>query len=306
MKPSPSRVRSGIGTLSRKLRTEAASLGQRLGWAAGEHDGAPAPSRSEILPPLRLLGVGHSHLIALAGALAGRVQQPGLQFRLIQMIDPAFEPSLEHGDAGVALNRALQARLRAEEAAEDAGVPFVFDCVSGNEYHFLGLVNHPRRFDFVLADAPELPLIPGAEIVPARLMRERMHRATEMARYILAGLRAATPLPIWHLQSPPPVPDADHIRQHPSVFGDAIAEHGVAPPALRWKLWRLQSETYRTACAEMGIGFVPVPEAALDADGFLRREGWNLDPTHANAWYGAHVLDQVEALGRAAQRRVPA
>ena len=284
---------SGFAGLSRTLRTEAASLGQRLGWAGGK------PDRRDAARPTRLLGVGHSHLSALAEALAGRTPRRDLQVRLIPMIDPCFEPNLEHVEAGPVLNRALQARLRAEEAAEDAGVPFVFDCVSGNEHHFLGLVNHDRPFDFVLQDAPDMPLVPGAEVIPAGLMRERMHHATELARFTLAGLRAATALPIWHVQSPPPIPDPAHIARHPSVFGDAVARHGVAPATLRLKLWRLQSEVYRTACAEVGIGFLPAPPAALDRDGFLSPAGWCSDPTHANAWYGALVLDQVEALSRA-------
>ena len=285
MTPFPLRVRSGLLGLRSKLR--AADLGRAWG----------NPAR-----PARLIGIGHSHLAALAEALAGRTPRRRPEIRLIPMIDPAFEPNLEHVEGGTALNRALQARLRAEEAAEDADVPFVFDCISGNEHHFLGLVNHARPFDFVLESAPDLPLAPGAEIIPARLMRERMHHAIGMARETLAGLRAATSLPIWHLQSPPPVPDPDHLRRHPSVFAAAIAEHGVSPAALRLKLWRLQSEAYSAACAGLGIGFVPVPPAALDRDGFLRPDGWNPDPTHASAWYGALALSQVEALARATHR----
>lgn len=286
-----------MDALSSKLRAEAASLSQRLGWEQGE---------SSTAQPVRALGIGHSHLTALAEALALRPARPGFEVRLIPMIDPAFEPNLEHVEAGTVLNRALQARLQAEAAAEDAAVPFVFDCVSGNEYHFLGLVNHARPFDFVLEDAPDLPLVPGAEIIPSGLMRARLNHAIGMARHTLAGLRAATTLPIWHIQSPPPVPDPDHIARHPSVFAGAIAERGVAPATLRLKLWRLQSDAYRAACAELGISFVPSPSAALDPDGFLRSAGWNPDPTHANAWYGALVLDQVEHLARTAQSAVPA
>ena len=287
----PPGVRSGLVD----LRAKAADLRQGLGQRLGRPWGSPARSA-------RLLGIGHSHLSALAEALAGRAPRRDLGFRLIPMIDPRFEPNLRHVEGGTALNQALQAYLRAEEAAGDADVPFVFDCVSGNEHHFLGLVNHVRPFDFVLADAPGLPLTQGAEIIPAELMRERMHHAIGMARHTLAGLRAATSLPIWHLQSPPPVPDPDHIRRHPSVFAAAVAEHGVGPATLRLKLWRLQSEAYRAACAELGIGFLPAPPVALDPDGFLRPAGWNPDPTHASAWYGALVLDQVEALFRATPR----
>ena len=49
---------SGFAGLSRTLRTEAASLGQRLGWAGGK------PDRRDAARPTRLLGVGF-HLVAL-------------------------------------------------------------------------------------------------------------------------------------------------------------------------------------------------------------------------------------------------
>jgi hypothetical protein len=47
---------------------------------------------------------------------------------------------------------------------------------------------------------------------------------------------------------------------------------------------------------ESSLGFLPVPSAALDPNGFMLEEGWHQDPTHANFWYGRHVLAQIEQI----------
>ena len=257
-----------------------------------------APSADFFTEPDRPAGalvVGHSHIIAMQGA-ADLLRDAGeaRHLRFIQLLDADHSPNVEPGPAGMTLASALRERLDTEIAA--AAGPALFQSISGNEYHFIGLVNHPRRFDFVLPSAPHLPIEPDAEIIPFDLMHAGLKNSMEYALVILACLRRVTKLPIWHIQSPPPVPSNAEIAAHPQQFGDAIASHGVAPPFLRLKLWRLQSEIYRNACVEHGISFMAVPEAALDADGFMRPEGWHQDPTHANYWYGRLVLDQIEDI----------
>jgi nicotinamidase-related amidase len=250
--------------------------------------------------PARPVGIGHSHLEALRDAWATR-DQPGTEHpagHFLQMLAPEYNPNLS---PDATLNPALRAALDEALSAKGA-TPVLFDCISGNEYHFIGLTNHPRPFDFALAARPDLPPQTGAEIIPAALMRATLHAHIAPALATMTALRRATDLPIWHVQSPPPLPDNDYIRQNASVFAAQIAEHGVAPASLRMKLWLLQSEIYRAHCEAIGIRFVPVPAAVCDAAGFLLRAGWVWDPAHSNAWYGAHVLDQLESLAAAARR----
>jgi hypothetical protein len=249
--------------------------------------------------PSRVLVLGHSHIIAMQGAadLLRDADEAGLaDFRFVQLLDNGLSPNVHFVPTGMELVPALKARLDAELADADATIPCVFDSISGNEYHFIGLVNHPRRFDFVLPSAPDLALEQGCEIIPSVLMKATLKASMEYALTILACLRKATDRPIWHIQSPPPVPDNDEIAAHPQQFADAIAEHGVAPPLVRLKLWRLQSEIYRETCEANGIGFLAVPPEAFDADGFMREAGWHGDPTHANYWYGRMVLEQMTQI----------
>ena len=161
------------------------------------------------------------------------------------------------------------------------------------------MVNHPRPFDFALRERPHLPLRPEAEIVPAGLVAAALARLMEGPANQLAALRRATTLPILYIGSPPPVPDNDFVARQETVFAEPIGKLGVAPPALRWKLWRLQSRLFAGLCAANGIDFLPPPPEALDALGFLRQEAWHADCVHANHWYGEHVLRQIEARAQA-------
>jgi hypothetical protein len=248
---------------------------------------------------LRLLAVGHSHLQALIEAqteriAAGRSNEESIQF--IQLLEPEYNPNVRSDNGRWVLKEALAERLQRDLAIRDNRAQSIVDCVAGNEYHFIGLANHPRPFDFVLPTAPHLPLQPNAEIIPTTLITQTMRHALQYALAVLTALREATSLPIWHVQSPPPVPSEAHIMAHPTHFKDALKQYGVAPAVLRWKLWRLQSEIYLEACESQGISFLPTPPAAMDQDGFLVESGWNPDPTHANKWYGDLVLSQIAAL----------
>ena len=51
---------------------------------------------------------------------------------------------------------------------------------------------------------------------------------------------------------------------------------------------------YAQKCVQLGINYIPVPERALSADGFLRPEHFGEDSTHANSAYGRVILDALE------------
>ena len=256
--------------------------------------------------PRRLVGVGHSHLQAMQEACQLRQQaDPGKppSVRFAQMLAPELSPTLLPDGS---LNPALLAAIQAATEGAAGSDPFLFDCVSGNEYHFIGLVNHPRRFDFVLPSHPELPLGKGVEIVPSDLMRQSLLAQVGYALAVLTALARSLPNRLWHVQSPPPLADNDYIRLHPTHFAAQIAEHGVSPASLRMKLWLLQSEIYRDHCRTLDFGFLPVPDAARDPAGFLDRRGWLPDPAHASNWYGELVVQQLDALANTIGQEAPA
>ena len=72
---------------------------------------------------------------------------------------------------------------------------------------------------------------------------------------------------------------------------DRIGELGVAPSHLRYKLWWLYCQLAKEYCEASSVTYVPIPEAMLDASGFIREEYWQTDPTHGNALFGKAVLE---------------
>jgi hypothetical protein len=72
-----------------------------------------------------------------------------------------------------------------------------------------------------------------------------------------------------------------------------VRKYGIAPPAFRYKLWRVQSLLLRELCSELGIEFVPASAEVQDPQGMLAKSFWVGDATHANASFGKMVLDAV-------------
>lgn len=105
----------------------------------------------------------------------------------------------------------------------------------------------------------------------------------------------------FHLMTPPPKESNDFIGSKISVYQNrSIANHGVAEPELRIRLWSIEMEVLSRICSEWGIVLVPPPHHSTTERGFLREEFYGTDATHANAAYGELVLQQLENLALAA------
>ena len=265
------------------------------------------PALSAVVTRSRpVVVIGHSHLQALADAQTNRNASVGADpaVMIVQMLQAEFNPNLVHVNGVNVLSEVLSNHV--QHAISLLGSDTVaLSCISGNEYHALALVNHARPFDFVYPAKPDLPLQDSAEIIPAGIVKETMRQAMEYGHALLSALRAATGVALYHVQSPPPIPSDAYIREHPVQFRDVVEAHGVAPAAFRWKMWRMQSDLYEQACRDLGITFLPNPPDVLDASGFLARDGWLPDPTHANSWFGERVLRQLDTI-RLTQGREPA
>jgi hypothetical protein len=253
--------------------------------------------------------VGDSHLGAVVNAYHVRVQQ-GRAPRVPTFVWLSQFERLLDRRRGDTLDRALLDAVR--KAAGGGGLGEWFgrrsrrgDCtmalaIAGNDHNVLGLLNHPRRFDFVLPTEPELPLLDDHEVVPAALIEGALARLVEYPIALTKALAHALPCRVVYLQSPPPIPSAEHIARHPDeMFRAELERRGVAPPSLRLKLWKLHSAVWRRACDEAGVPILPPPPEAVDAAGFLAARAWGRDATHGNEWYGDLVISQVEACARA-------
>lgn len=248
--------------------------------------------------PLRLLCLGQSHFGCVRDAAADaqdELAQAGVALTTLVMNQPHFEPhfnSAEDSGGPDALHPALQAEVLRLNAEADA----VYVSVGGTAHCVLGLLEHPRPFDFVLEGDPAVPLLPGREPLPGGVVRAALTHTSlfRHQRALRRFLPALLMRPIAHIESPPPPPDGPLLMANLGGYGRKMTSAGVAPAPLRRKLWRLHSQLVADDCAEAGIEFVGTPPAVHDAEGYLRAEALlHGNPTHANAWYGRHLIEQI-------------
>lgn len=245
---------------------------------------APPAQRAR---PLRIVAVGHSHLAAIMKGfrqLRAADSRTAPQATFIQLNSVEFRPPLQGGKLNSGITDAINA----------APGDVLISCVAGNAHNVLGLLNHPSPFDFVLPEEPDMPLEERAEILPFGLIERCLRETLEQTAFrIIAALLDTSHLPMAHLESPPPIPSGDYIRSVPdSKFSDQIEEFGVAPAALRYKLWRLHSALAERFCEERGVSYVRVPKEIQDANGMLVESCWG-NATHGNEAFGLALLQET-------------
>lgn len=231
---------------------------------------------------MKVFALGQSHLLALSNSVK-RSPPANVDIDFLLCNEPQFRPVVQDG----ALNSAILERL------QGAGADLHVSVLGGNDHCIVSMVNHPRRFDVVLPEAPDLFTDETAEVLPADLVTADLSRRIAPHVEALAAYRSHVPGRLVHVESPPPVPSEAHIRKHPGVFREMIDERGVSPALLRYKIWRLHSRLYAKACAELDVEFLPVPSEMQDDRGMMVERAWNPDPTHGNALYGSAVIAKL-------------
>jgi hypothetical protein len=158
--------------------------------------------------------------------------------------------------------------------------------------------NRDPKFDIILPNAPELPELSDAELIP---LAEIRHEIGNRIRLHLRGMEAlrnylSERIAIWSVAPPPPIECNDRLRELAPFAAAEISKHGVTDPVLRLKVYKLSNEIIAAKCAAIGMRFLPPPDDAMVGLGFLAPECIHHDAFHANARYGWHVLRQVERL----------
>lgn len=239
-----------------------------------------------------LLVIGQSHVAAFRAAAQLRREADPLapRTRVIHTREPRYAPETIETDGALRLAPPLAAAI-GEQIARHA--PRVVSATGGNAHAQLALIRHARPFDFRLSGEPSPPLDAGAELLTEGLVAATLARALapDLARL---RLLAALIGPVDQLESPPPVRDDAFIAAAADAYfrERGVAVRGVAGAGLRFRMWRLASRLVRAEAVALGGRFLPVPGAALDAEGFLRRE-LAADATHGNASYGALWIDEL-------------
>jgi hypothetical protein len=251
----------------------------------------------DLAATVHLLGFGHSHLTGIQFAHAAMLDagEPAPCTTFLQLRDDEF--SFHDYSAGRAARIAglVTTRVRAYIDDISPAAPLIFTHFSGNEYHQFCLVKNPRPFDFTLPDKPGLPLEAGYEIVPFRFIEQHMRNALATPQAEFTAILKQLQLPVIALCPPPPMPDNEYLANDQNPFITQIRAHGIGAPMLRLKFWLLQTRLMHDFYSENGVTFLPPPPHTLDANGFMRKEGWNPDAVHGSVWYGRQLLDMLTA-----------
>ena len=240
----------------------------------------------------KILIIGHSHVFALRRANKNMEIDGADSFEVdfLEMQNSRYSPNIV-GPAPLELNPSLQSDLVEISKNTD----FVVSCARGGEHNILGLLRHPKPFDFFLSESPDRSIEREASLIPEGLVSDRLRMTTKMLRIYLHKLRELIPskIPILQLESPPPIPSVNHIMKYKGAYSERMDELGISPKNLRYKLWRVYGNLVSEYCNECGVQYIKVPKLAQDSEGFLVEEAWNNDPTHGNEYYGKLALENL-------------
>lgn len=251
-----------------------------------------ASESTDSTPTVYVFGNSHVSCIGRALALDGQPPTSRIQVSNIN----------RHWDRLKSLRIPSLSQLVAELYREElggGGASLFVSLLGGNEHSVLGMVEEDRPFDFVLPGHEHLPMRSDGERLTFALVREAMQHRTEGAMKHLAPLRALLGEPMIHLEAPPPVADNDYAsRVMRGFFKSVRGSACIAPPMVRWKMWKLQCRLAREVAEKCGARYIPNPPEIFDRDGFLAREFWGNDATHGNADYGRLTIRRIDRIAR--------
>lgn len=190
-----------------------------------------------------------------------------------------------------------------DAAVELAKTIRVAVCWQGNQHALFMFLERP--FDFALASHPGLVVDQGVDLVPEMQLREVFQPSFSDLEIVLTRMLDTGGQRPMVLGTPPPKADNEAIRRgmrvHADFFSKLASDRGLdpekaqlAPPCLRLKLWLLLQQMTRETAERLAVEFWPVSASAMTEERYLRPEYWAEDATHANAAYGALMLDEYE------------
>lgn len=171
----------------------------------------------------------------------------------------------------------------------------------GNDHNGLFLFEAAPRFDLVREDTEWFD--PTAQLVPSAAVQKLFYAIPHLQECvpILQALDKVAGCRPFLAETPPPKGDDAALRQFmTSEFGAMAQARGIsvetAPlthPQTRLKLWRTMRDAYKALAADAGVEFLPLPAWVFDDVGFLKRDFWHTDATHANGAYAEGLLGHL-------------
>jgi hypothetical protein len=175
----------------------------------------------------------------------------------------------------------------------------------GNQHFSNFLLARMPLFDFVDPMDPGHELYSGAVVVPRRMVKALPILMPGGLRGLILRLRAGGCRYVIVTGTPPVREDfgdeMDNIRKNElwrasaTKLGVDIATCGFTPAPIMQRLWGVLQEMLADVARETGTRFLPVPNEAIDVNGYLEAKyrGPLANFTHANDAYGRLMLEHI-------------
>ncbi|WP_139825340.1 hypothetical protein [Mycobacterium conspicuum] len=238
----------------------------------------------------RLILAGESHLAALVG---GQIFSGPLEL----ITGPRGDGTLFLAGGAWPRDMAYWDTLGDLGIGADVGIIW-----GGNEHNILYFFEAETPFDFLSAHVRIMN--PSAEIMSRAAIRHSFQElsfnglGSALKRLMSRGLNR-----IALVGTPPPKDDNEALRallkteeffvSKAALLGQSVETIPITDPYVRLKLWYLLQDMLAEEARTRGAMFIPVPEEVQDADGFLKREFWASDVSHANEAYGNVVYETI-------------
>ncbi|MEA2839135.1 MAG: hypothetical protein QOF41_465 [Methylobacteriaceae bacterium] len=192
------------------------------------------------------------------------------------------------------------------EAEKLAAAHPLFIYWHGNQHMAAHLFASDPPLDFVLSDDPSFPIANDSVLIPEEMLREEFAQfvpSFDQLDALLKRVMGATHRGIFVCGTPPPKEDTAAMRAslgREAHFVERLAALRTSPdaipltpPLILYKMWRVIQNMLRDVAQKNGAQFLPIPPEAQTPDGFLRKECWSSDVTHANSNLGRLILPRL-------------
>ena len=248
---------------------------------------------------LAVIVLGHSHMSSLIWHLKDRQVDAVSNLRPVHyhMFDTTRHGADFHfsepSDGGVVLSPVLVQMI--EEKVDASAERVYVSMFGGNAHNALTLLELDEPIDFGLPFEPDLPLDPARRLLTFAAVTDYIKYIARHHTLDIAVLSQAVNSPVFHFESPPPIQDDAYISTHLEKYFKDQGERSVAPPLLRYKLWRTHGGIISDVCKVNGVEFLPAPKPGIIDGRWLNPLAYVGDSTHASGYYGGLLLRQLEA-----------
>lgn len=260
---------------------------------------------------MRVLLIGHSHIHAIDDAIKKNYADDVTSALVpLNRLEVAARSTPGQSTADLipeAIAAAVKSLLgldrlplyNVHKVCRDAGIVTIAS-VGGNAPNTLGLLQIGAPFDFAVPGDP----------APLLVDRERLEYSAVLDMFTARGkgyfdqidaICRIVQNDVFFVEAPPVKSDEAYLEANlDTYFRDILKGRrpNFNPPSVRLKLWRANAVAFRQAAEKAGATYVEAPAAGRDDEGFLAPRAYH-DATHANAWYGALVFEEVRRLAEA-------